>query len=209
MKVRQLFSRIEELKRSEVGQKVRQRIKEFERLGQKGNEMWFSELCFCILTANCSAGLGMKIQSMIGKGFIYLPEDVLAEKLKRLGYRFPVTRARFIAEARQWLNIKDIIIEKKPKTAREWLVRHVKGIGWKEASHFLRNVGYKDFAILDRHILRIMAECKLIPGIPRQLSRSLYLDYETRLERLAKKIGLSLAELDLYLWYIKTGKVLK
>ncbi|GAJ17855.1 unnamed protein product, partial [marine sediment metagenome] len=29
---------------------------------------------------------------------------------------------------------------------REWVVKNFKGLGYKEASHFLRNIGYKNFA---------------------------------------------------------------
>ena len=32
---------------------------------------------------------------------------------------------------------------------------------------------------------------------------------EEKLRRLSKPVGLNLAELDLYLWYLETGKVLK
>jgi N-glycosylase/DNA lyase len=36
-----------------------------------------------------------------------------------------------------------------------------------------------------------------------------YLEIENFLMKIAKKLNLSLAELDLYLWYIETGKILK
>ena len=40
-----------------------------------GNEEWFSELCFCILTANSTAELGMKIQREVGSGFLHMEKE--------------------------------------------------------------------------------------------------------------------------------------
>lgn len=198
---------VEELKRK-VGALVERRIAEFIDLGRKGNEEWFSELCFCILTANSSAELGMKIQREVGRGFLTLSEEDLRNKLKLLGHRFYNTRAKYIVEARKFEKIKDVLTAMEPFDARDWLVKNVRGVGYKEASHFLRNVGYLDFAILDRHILRILSDYKLIE-MPRSLSRKRYLEIEEIFRELAKKVELKPGELDLYLWYTRTGRVLK
>ncbi|RLI89589.1 MAG: N-glycosylase [Archaeoglobales archaeon] len=198
---------VEELKRK-VGALVERRIAEFIDLGRKGNEEWFSELCFCILTANSSAELGMKIQREVGRGFLTLSEEDLRNKLKLLGHRFYNTRAKYIVEARKFEKIKDVLTAMEPFDARDWLVKNVRGVGYKEASHFLRNVGYLDFAILDRHILRILSDYKLIE-MPRSLSRKRYLEIEEIFRELAKKVELKPGELDLYLWYMRTGRVLK
>jgi len=155
--VEELISKVEELRCSQVGEEIRKRISKFFRK-RAGNKEWFSELCFCILTANSTAESGLRAQSQIGlNGFLNLSEEELARELKRAGYRFPNTRSRFITGARKHLRIKDILGRFKDSTEiREWLVKNVKGIGWKEASHFLRNVGYLDLAILDRHVLRVL-----------------------------------------------------
>ncbi len=112
-------------------------------------------------------------------------------------------------DARKHWDVKDIIKERNSRSARRWLIEHIKGIGWKESSHFLRNVGYKDVAIIDRHILWMMNEYGLIERVPKSVNRRFYLECEGKLEKLAEKVGLTLAELDLYLWWMKTGKVLK
>jgi len=191
-----------------IGDTVRKRISEFMELNGKGNEEWFSEMCFCILTANSSAEMGIKIQNELGSKFLSLSEDELRRELKRLGYRFYNVRARYIVEARRYSNIKDIVQSFKPFEAREWLVKNVKGLGYKEASHFLRNVGYMDFAILDRHILRVMHDYGLIE-MPKSLSRKRYLEIEEVFRDLAVETGLSAGGLDLYIWYMRTGEVLK
>src|SRR3989344_905792 len=87
-------------------------------------------------------------------------------------------------------------------------VENVKGFGMKESSHFLRNIGVKDIAIIDFHIVDLLVAEGLIQR-PKSLSREKYLEIEDVLIGLANKVNLSLAELDLYLWYIETGKVLK
>src|SRR5437773_34725 len=62
-----------------------------------------------------------------------------------------------------------------PKGARAWLVREVDGLGWKEASHFLRNIGRGDgLAILDRHILRNLMRHGVIGRMPTSLTPNRY-----------------------------------
>ncbi|MFP3949490.1 MAG: N-glycosylase/DNA lyase [Candidatus Micrarchaeia archaeon] len=202
-----------DLKVSPVSVKVRERIEGFKLLNTLPEDEWFSELCFCLLTANSSAEKGMEVQTKIGDGFLTLPEKELSRALKKLGYRFFNKRAEYIVGARaHYKGLKKKIQElakKDTRKAREWLVANIKGLGYKEASHFLRNVGYTDVAILDRHILRIMHENGLIPEFPKSLNRVKYLTYENTLRLLAARLKFSLGALDLYLWYTKTGRVLK
>ena len=201
---------IEKLKSSEVGELVAKRMREFKEMKEKGNESWFSELCFCILTANSTAKLGLEIQSELGDGFLTLPVGELTQRLKGLGHRFYNKRAEFIVSARKYSKIKDIITEfPETQLAREWLVENVYGIGWKEASHFLRNVGYDNVAILDRHILALLQENGIIKEAPKTLTRRRYLEIEELFKDLARKVNLSPAELDLYMWCTKTSCVLK
>ena len=193
-----------------MGELVAKRIREFKDVGRKGNEIWFSELCFCILTANSTAKLGLKIQGELGDGFMTLPVGELTRRLTGLGHRFYNKRAEFIVSARRYSRIKDIITEfLETQQAREWLVENVYGIGWKEASHFLRTVGHDDVAILDRHILALLQENGIIKQAPKTLTRRRYLEIEELFKDLARKVNLSPAELDLYMWCMKTSCVLK
>ena len=184
------------------------RIREFEELRKENEDILFQELCFCILTANSSAKMGMKIQEKIGTGFINYPEEKLRVELKNTGYRFWNVRAKYIVEAR-WIipEMKNIFRMPEVK-AREYLANNVRGLGMKESSHFLRNTGAKNLAIIDRHILRVLDEHSLI-NIPKYLSRKKYLEIEDIERNVAEHLKMNLAELDLYLWYIKTGEVLK
>ncbi len=164
------------------------------------------------MTANSSAELGIKIQDELGpSGFIEIPVSELKKRLKELGYRFYRIRAEYIVEAREYSDeIKDIITEfSDSQEAREWLVNNVKGIGYKEGSHFLRNVGREDLAILDRHVLRILEDWDVIECVPKTLTRNRYLSIEEEVKKLADKIQLPPGEIDLYLWYMATGRILK
>jgi len=197
---------------------------EFQKLGDEGKTRFdfrpfldasydsgiFSELCFCILTANSTARRGIEIQQELASGgFLDLSSEELAAELRKAGHRFPNSRAQYIIEARKFEKVDEMVANLVDSDAREWLVENVKGIGWKEASHFLRNIGRRDVAILDRHVLGVMCEHRMIPKAPKTLAKSKYLEAEEKLKPLAAKLKLSLGELDLYLWYMKAGKVLK
>lgn len=206
-----LIDNISRLKRDKkVVSLVNSRVDLFKKNQKKDNEYWFSELCFCILTANSSASLGIKIKNKIGAdGFLNLSLNDLKGILKEEGHRFYNKRAEYIVEARRYKKIKDLLIGyEDKKEAREWLVSNIKGIGYKESSHFLRNVGYMNLAILDRHILRVLNSYNIIESIPKSLTRKSYLGLESILEDISDIVRLSLGELDLYLWYMQTGRVL-
>lgn len=200
---------LEELKKSEVGKVIEDRIKEFEENRKKSSEEIFKELCFCILTANFNAERSIKIQEEIDDGFLFLEKEDLEKKLKELGHRFPKTRASYIVEARKFKDkLKKIMESLSKKELREWLVKNVKGLGYKEASHFLRNIGYKNFGIIDIHVLDVLARFKLIKK-PKVLTKKKYFEIENLLRKISEKAKLNLAELDLYLWYLETKKILK
>jgi N-glycosylase/DNA lyase len=203
-----LLESVEHLKKSSIKRLIDKRIKEFEDNGEKLEEGIFSELCFCILTANFNAEKCIRIQKETGRGFLILPEKELERILREFGYRYPKTRARYIIEARECVNKLKDAMKLSAIEAREWLVKNVKGLGYKEASHFLRNIGYKDIAIIDFHIIDLLTKNRLIEK-PKTITRKKYLEIEKLLEKIARILNLNLAELDLYLWYIETGKILK
>lgn len=205
--MKELLGPIENLKKSRIKRLVNTRIKEFKET--KSNNKVFQELCFCILTANFNAEKSIKIQKKIGKGFSTLTKKELAKKLKKLGHRYPNKRAEYIIEARKHkYSLKNAIKTLKETKLREWLIKNIKGLGYKEASHFLRNIGYKNSAIIDFHIIDLLTNHKVIKE-PKTLTKKKYLRIENSLKKIAEKSNLSLAELDLYLWFSETGKVLK
>ncbi len=198
----------------EVQLTINNRLAEFSSFSQKPSADWFSELCFCILTANSRAKTALALEKTLQyKGFATLPEQELVKQIISHKHRFHNVKAARIVEARTYLNIKSIIQnlvkEKGEFAAREWLAENIKGLGYKEASHFMRNTGHNSLAILDRHILNLMHHHNMISEIPKPLTKNKYLDIELKFQELSKKLNLSPAHLDLAMWYLKTGEVLK
>lgn len=193
---------------------VESRVAEFKEMNGEGSPSWFIELVYCILTAYSSAERAQICVDALNGCGVLVDGGVseVAETLKRGGHMFADRRAEYIVAVRRFAGgIKDVIRGfESSAVAREWLVRNVRGLGWKEASHFLRNVGYLDIAILDRHVLSNMREHGIIPNGGRKgLTKRRYLEYEGLLRRVADRLGMPLGEMDLYLWYRKTRKVLK
>ena len=206
----ELLQDVKRVVESGVRRIVERRISEFKKTGRMGDEAWFKEMCFCILTANYSALRALRIWSIIGEGFITWPEERLRMALRSLGHRFPNARARYIVEARRHIRgLKERILNQPSEhAARVMLVRDVRGLGMKEASHFLRNVGFDNLAIIDFHILNLLERYGVIVR-PKTLTRRRYLAIEASMRGLAVELGLTLSRLDLYLWYLETGRVLK
>jgi N-glycosylase/DNA lyase len=191
----------------EVMKTIKSRLVEFEELGKSNLNVIFSELCFCLMTANFRADRSIEIQKKIGDGFISFSEEELSSKLKEYGHRFPNARSKYIIEAREHL---PVLLDKiKKPDRREWLVKNVKGLGYKEASHFLRNIGYKNYAILDFHIIDLLHSSRTIKSKPKCINPRIYVEIENLLSELCMKHKITQSELDLILWYYETETILK
>ncbi len=205
-----VLARVRELSLSPFSLEVEKRANEFRAMGSEGYEKLFGELCFCILAANTSAEMGLRTQNYIGtSGFLELPQDMLRDRLKSVKYRFYNLRSKFIVQARDIAReLPSIVRDCDPDYARKFLVDNVMGIGYKEASHFLRNVGVFRFAILDKHIVRMLS-----PGENGELQKitspKRYLEMERRFLEISARLGMEPGILDLYMWKIATGKMIK
>lgn len=197
-----LIKLVNELKSSPVKETVDKRLQEFSSVPRDFKNL-FRELAFCILTAGTSAELGLRTINHLGETLFTGSEKDIQKKLKEV-YRFHTLRAGYLYEARD--NFKKINVN--DENARGLLVNNIKGLGMKESSHFLRNIGFNDYAIVDFHIVDILVKNNLIYK-PKTLTPKIYLNIENVLLDLAKKLDMSLGELDLYLWYLETGKILK
>jgi len=195
-----LIEEIQKLQKGKISKIIEKKFLEFKEAGTKDENSIFNELCFCLMTANFNAKRAIEIQDKIGNGFSNLSLEDLQKVLKKYGHRFPNARAGYIFEARTHkhsLNLK-----------RDWLVDNIKGLGFKESSHFLRNIGFDNYAIIDFHIVDILVDNGIVKK-PKTLNKKNYLLIESKLSMLAKKLNLTLSELDLYLWYMETGTILK
>jgi len=205
---------MEEIKRIyfSIQEKIRSRLNEFDRLREKGNDgEIFAELVFCILTPQSKAQSCWKtVETLLNKNLLLKGnEDQISKMLKRV--RFRNRKAEYIVEARKHYPIRSKIKKFDDiYSAREWLVQNVRGMGYKEASHFLRNIGFgEELAILDRHILKNLKSLGVIEEIPRSLTKKKYFEIEKKMKKFSEKVEIPMSHLDLVLWYKETGEVFK
>jgi N-glycosylase/DNA lyase len=189
---------------------IRARLEDFRCVPRSE---YFYELAYCLLTPQSSAvNAALALHVLRQKGCFDRPAET-AEVLHRKAHyiRFHNTKAVRLAEA--WTQFPQIEARLGETIAardlREWLVEHVKGLGWKEASHFLRNIGYRDLAILDRHILKNLKRHGILRAIPKTLSPVRYRGIENKFARFAREVGITMDELDLLFWSRETGNILK
>jgi N-glycosylase/DNA lyase len=196
---------------------IRQRLEEFDAVGREGSDSrFFEELAFCIFAAGTSARQGMQCVEKVRPILFTGDREDLREAVR--GQRFYNVRSGFLYQTREYLNetcglqlARRLNALPDSEERRDFLAlnSNIAGIGMKEASHFLRNVGYKGYAILDKHILRGLHELGVLdapspPGHPRR-----YREIEDRLHAFSRQAGIGPDELDLLLWSERTGEILK
>lgn len=199
---------------------IRTRLAEFEEVWRSGSDarLW-EELVFCIFTAGASARMGLRsveaLKSLLWEG----SSEEMSQALKAAGaHRFPNARPGYIVVTRSYLQqhcnmrLRDALVRfSDPIERRDWLARErrIRGLGYKEASHFLRNVGLRGYAILDKHVLHCLTDLGVVDSPRPPTTRPRYLEVEERLKQFADTAGIDFDELDLVLWSMKTGEVLK
>jgi N-glycosylase/DNA lyase len=196
---------------------IKKRLEEFQSVLEDSEERIFSELAFCLCTPQSKATACWNAISSLKKRNLLLKgsEEQIRPFLNAV--RFGEKKASYIIKARElFANDSELKIKSKLKTfnssqeARDWLVQNVKGLGMKESSHFLRNIGIgNDLAILDVHILKNLHKYGVIKEIPKSLTPKKYLEIEVKMKEFAASIGIGFAELDLLLWSKETGMVFK
>ena len=197
--------------------KIRTRLKEFKDKMNGDDNTIFSELVFCLFTPQSGAKKCDKAVKRLEKTNLLLEGSAteIAKQLK--GVRFHNTKSTRVVAARAiFTENNQMCIRQKlttfatPTELREWLIKNIKGLGYKESSHFLRNIGLEfDMAILDRHILKNLVNYDAIDSIPKTLTKSKYIEIEQKMRNFSKNTGIPIAELDLLLWSKETGEIFK
>jgi N-glycosylase/DNA lyase len=199
---------------------ITKKLGEFEQVWRKGSDarLW-EELVFCIFTAGASARMGINSIDAVRCLLLDGDPEQMTEALKTAGaHRFPVARPRYIVTTRAYFRANfDMALRKRlrsfsdPFERRDWLAqeKQIKGLGYKEASHFLRNIGVKGHAILDKHVMRCLAEVGVVDSDKPPSTRKSYLEIEQRYLQFSRDIKINCDELDLVLWSMKTGEILK
>lgn len=207
-----------------------------KRKGWKGMEeqqIW-AELCLCILSSNVPFELarsstnhlfkeGMldtkwllrtnRAKQIIAKELskpIYLPVKKDGEFRK---YRFPRVRARDIVESARTIYAADgsmyetLSTSASDKELRNALAMDIPGLGLKEASHFLRNIGFSShLAIIDVHVISFLKYLGLIPQRELTLTPNLYFEIENMVQKISASYQLDLAVLDNAIWHFMRNR---
>ncbi len=207
---------LHELKRvyRERKDEIKSRLEEFKAIQSSRDEHIFDELCFCTLTPQSKAlNCWGAVEELKDSGLLYQGEHKDIGKILQKKVRFHNNKSKYIVKNRELFfgnGLKEIILSQKDeKVLREWLVENIHGYGYKEASHFLRNIGFRDLAILDRHILKNLVDLNVIEKIPTNLNKESYMEIEQRFKQFSDKIGIPMDELDLLFWSLQTGKIFK
>lgn len=200
------------------GEDIRTKLAEFEAIWQEGSdEKLWEEMVFCFFTGGCSARMGLRSIEAVRSILLTGDHEELMNALVGK-HRYPRARAGYIVASRDFLQEHcGLQLRKKLNSfgndleRRDWLVKEkrIKGLGYKEASHFLRNIGLKGYAILDKHILRSLAELGFIDEPTPPNTRTKYLAIENKLKEFAQQVEIDFDEMDLVLWSLKTGEILK
>jgi len=190
-------------------------------------DIW-EELCFCILSGNVSYELAKSVIEVTRKNgilnYTWMKDESTSEKVlfqelnspnfkpvkingELRKYRYPKKRSHQIKNAAiriyETFSLKNFLKFNDSIPARNFLFNEIPGLGIKEASHFLRNIGYSDsLAIIDIHVFRFLQEQGLIDfSNIKYLTTSKYLLAEKILRNLSEYHSLNLAILDLAIWH--------
>lgn len=208
---------LQELYSGELRLQIDERLRNFERLWEEaGDDILFLEMVFCVCTPQSKADKVFEaVQDLMDHELIFDGEaPEIAAVLKRNGVRFHNAKATRIVENRAFhqdlkCKLANLLL-KGDTVARDWLVKSIKGFGYKESGHFLRNIGFgKNIAILDRHILRGLEKYNVIEEIPQTLSKKVYLEIEEKMRAFADSLDISMGVVDLLFWYQAKGGIFK
>ena len=198
-----------------VKPEIESRLMDFRRIWEKAtDEELFRELAFCLLTPQSKAKTCWRaVQKLCEKNMMNCSGPTqISQELG--GVRFHKRKGEYICLARDMFGTRSLRATLSgfadPVEAREWLVANIKGMGYKEASHFLRNIGLgENLAILDRHILKNLVLLGVINEAPASLSKRIYLDIEGEMRAFSQDTKIPMGHLDLLLWYKEAGEVFK
>ena len=194
----------------------------------KENELW-NELCLCILSSNVQYELATSAVKHLCESDMlnteWLTGDSSAKSILQLElskpiylpkkkdgtlrkYRFPRVRSRDIVGASNVLyssgnDVRSLLSNtESPVHIRNYLAGTIPGLGLKESSHFLRNIGYaSSLAIIDVHIVSFLQCLGLFPFERQLVTGKMYLELERIMQKISRIYDLNLSILDNAIWH--------
>ena len=197
--------------RERFGGEVLIRLREF---GSVPEQRWFYEACFCLMTPQSSAKQcalvadELERRDFLGEGFDPAP---LLRSFSEGYVRFHNTKAARLLALRGTFGAVELLLRDPAddREVRDRIATAISGLGMKEASHLLRNLGRTRLAIIDRHIIRALIGMELLDSWPKSIPAARYRAIEDVFFILAEAAGIPVGELDLLLWKRETGFILK
>lgn len=202
-----------------IRSRIEERLDEYRKIWRDGdNKDIFCELAFCILTPQSKARNAWKaISELRDNNLLFTGSE--EEILPFLNIvRFNRTKAKNLYILRKQMTdengkfiTKDFFSTfNSAFEMREWIVKNIRGMSYKEASHFLRNVGFgQELAILDRHILKNLVALDVIKEVPKTVTPKLYKEIEEKLKEYCKEVDIPMENIDLLLWYLEAKDIFK
>jgi len=196
---------------------IKAQLGEFEEARRNADDRRiFEELTFCILTSAVGPKVGMKSLHAIEDILIEGDEQDIYSRLNGV-HKYP-EKAEYIVLTRNYLKGKyglkmrelvnsfDDRIERRDFFA---LNKNIKGLGLTQASHFLRNIGFKGYAVLDRNVVGALYKLGVIESPKPPTSKKRYIETEEEMKEFANELGIEVEELDMLLWSLKRGYIPK
>jgi len=171
----------------------------------KDDEYLFGELCFCILTPQSRAKNCREAINRLKTGKKLFTANLEELRIYLKGVRFPIIKAERIIEAREKFPKLKEMLNSNPKELREWLIENIKGLGLKESSHFMRNIGLKNLPIIDVHIQNFLRKIGY-HNESKSLTKKQYIEIENKFLKLAKELKIPPEELDIAIWLYQSGE---
>jgi len=189
---------------------IEKRLEHFKDVWiNEDDEEIFYELVFCLLTPQSKAKVCWNSVLRLKKRGVHkncqtneICYDISNVRFKNKKSEYIVKMHNDYFKKGRFL-LKDLLNKMPDSTEkRDFLVKNIKGMGYKEASHFLRNTGFgENLAILDRHILKNLFLADVIDEIPSNMSRRVYEGIEEKMVLFSNKIKIHLAHLDFVMCY--------
>ena len=211
--------KIKELKTlyNERKDSIENQLNEFDLVRESGDDRRiFEELSFCILTSAVGPKVGAKSLDAIKDTLLEATTEEIEERLTGV-HKYP-EKAYYIIHTRDYLKseyglkMRELVNSfDDPLERREFfaLNKDIKGLGLTQASHFLRNIGLKGYAILDRNVVRSLYDLGVLESPKPPTTKKKYLEAEIKMKEFADELGMSIEELDMVLWTKKTGHIPK
>lgn len=199
------------------------RLEEFRGLREASDDRLFQELSFVIFSSQSSAKKSWEAAQRIGqRGLLEKDKEDIAQVLSQEEVQYEEKKADYLIHNRKKLSqptFNDPSTDLKLRTqirpenlvkTRKWFAENIKGLSWKGASHFLRNIGYGDsFAILSSHTVSVLYDLEVFETSKLPKNEDEYLIMEKKVQKFSEEIGIDIQALDLVLWSLRTGEVFK